>query len=89
MQLRAFESKWDGQRAIATTGSAPPALWSRNGNNISASFPEIVLDDTYYESGLEACRAAHTALTDVIAALDDVESRADEILRKLLSILDT
>ncbi|MBT2269006.1 hypothetical protein [Rhodococcus erythropolis] len=33
----AFESKWDGQRAITTTGSASPALWSRNGNNISAS----------------------------------------------------
>ncbi|OFV73768.1 non-homologous end-joining DNA ligase [Rhodococcus erythropolis] len=38
----AFESKWDGQRAIATTGSTPPKLWSRNGNNITASFPEIV-----------------------------------------------
>lgn len=52
-------------------------------------FPEIVLDDTYYESGLEARRAAHTALTDVTAALDDVEGRADEILRKLLAVLDT
>ncbi|WP_336874248.1 non-homologous end-joining DNA ligase [Rhodococcus qingshengii] len=38
----AFESKWDGQRAIATTGSKAPALWSRNGNDISASFPEIL-----------------------------------------------
>lgn len=38
----AFESKWDGQRAIATTGSKDPALWSRNGNDISASFPEIL-----------------------------------------------
>ena len=52
-------------------------------------FPEIVLDDTYYESGLEARRAARTALTDVTAALDDVEGRADEILRKLLAVLDT
>lgn len=52
-------------------------------------FPEIVLDDGYYESGLEARRAAHTALTDVTAALDDVEDRADEILRKLLAVLDT
>ncbi|WP_314674862.1 non-homologous end-joining DNA ligase [uncultured Rhodococcus sp.] len=42
VQLRAFESKWDGVRAIATTGTKPPALWSRNGNNFSASFPEIV-----------------------------------------------
>jgi bifunctional non-homologous end joining protein LigD len=39
----AFESKWDGVRAIATTGTKPPALWSRNGNNFSASFPEIVV----------------------------------------------
>ncbi|ANQ76136.1 MULTISPECIES: non-homologous end-joining DNA ligase [Rhodococcus] len=38
----AFESKWDGVRAIATTGAKPPALWSRNGNNFSTSFPEIV-----------------------------------------------
>lgn len=52
-------------------------------------FPDIVLDDRYYESGLEARRAAHTALTDVTAALNDVEDRADEILRKLLAVLDT
>ncbi|MDA3637675.1 ATP-dependent DNA ligase [Rhodococcus sp. C-2] len=38
----AFESKWDGQRDIATTDSKAPALWSRNGNVIVASFPEIV-----------------------------------------------
>nr|WP_251014264.1 hypothetical protein [Rhodococcus qingshengii] len=38
----AFGSKWDGVRATATTGAKPPALWSRNGNNFSASFPEIV-----------------------------------------------
>jgi len=33
VQLRAFESKWDGVRAIATTGTKLPPLWSRNGNN--------------------------------------------------------
>ncbi|OFV78045.1 hypothetical protein RERY_13010 [Rhodococcus erythropolis] len=38
----AFESKWDGQRVIAITGSKAPALWSRNGNDISDSFPEIL-----------------------------------------------
>ena len=42
MQLRAWEGKWDGMRAIATTGKKTPALWSRNGNNVSESFPEIV-----------------------------------------------
>lgn len=51
-------------------------------------YPETVLDDRYYEKGLEARRNAHTALTDVTAALDDVEDQADAILEKLLAILD-
>ena len=38
----AFEQKWDGQRAIADTRGSPPVLWSRNGNDVSVSFPEIV-----------------------------------------------
>ncbi|TYQ00827.1 UNVERIFIED_ORG: bifunctional non-homologous end joining protein LigD [Nocardia globerula] len=38
----AWESKWDGMRAIATTGTKKPELWSRNGNPVSESFPEIV-----------------------------------------------
>ncbi|MGG7104769.1 non-homologous end-joining DNA ligase [Rhodococcus sp. 24CO] len=42
MQLRAWEGKWDGMRAIATTGQETAALWSRNGNRVSESFPEIV-----------------------------------------------
>ncbi|MBH5141171.1 MULTISPECIES: recombinase [Rhodococcus] len=52
-------------------------------------FRDIDLDDNYYESGLEARRTAHAALTDVTAALAHVEDRADEILRKLLAVLDT
>ena len=51
-------------------------------------YPEVVLDDRYYESGLEARRNAHTALSDVAATLDDVEDRADAILEKLLAVLD-
>ena len=51
-------------------------------------YPETVLDDQYYESGLEARRNAHAALTDVTAELDDVEARADAILKKLLAVLD-
>ena len=42
VHLRAFESKWDGPGVITTTGLKAPALWSRNGNNFSASFPELV-----------------------------------------------
>lgn len=50
-------------------------------------YPEVALDDTYYESGLEARRTAHTALSDVTAALDDVEDRADAILERLRGIV--
>ncbi|MDZ7912999.1 MAG: non-homologous end-joining DNA ligase [Rhodococcus sp. (in: high G+C Gram-positive bacteria)] len=42
VQIRAFEQKWDGLRAIAATGKPAPVLWSRNGNAITRSFPEIV-----------------------------------------------
>lgn len=52
------------------------------------AYHETVLDDRYYESGLEARRTAHKSLTDVTAALDDVEDRADAILEKLLAVLD-
>lgn len=52
------------------------------------TYPEIVLDDRYYESGLEARRTAHATLSDVTAELDDVEARADAILEKLLAVLD-
>lgn len=52
------------------------------------AYSETVLDDQYYESGLEARRNAHAALTDVTAELDDVEARADAIIKKLLAVLD-
>jgi hypothetical protein len=51
-------------------------------------YPEITLDDRYYESGLEARRTAHAALSDVTATLDDIEDQADAILERLLAVLD-
>lgn len=50
--------------------------------------PTVALDDRYHERGLEARRTAHTALSDVTATLDDVETRADALLEKLLAVLD-
>ena len=37
-----LEMKWDGIRAICEVGSDGARLWSRNGNDITASFPEVV-----------------------------------------------
>lgn len=52
------------------------------------SYPDVVLADDYYDHGLQARREAHDSLTDVADVLDDVEDRADEILEKLLAVLD-
>nr|WP_237169039.1 recombinase [Prescottella equi] len=49
---------------------------------------EVVLDDSYYDNGLEARRAAHSTLSDVTDVLDDIEDQADAILEKLLAVLD-
>lgn len=38
-----FERKLDGVRALATRdGDSPPRLWSRNGNRVDRSYPELV-----------------------------------------------
>ena len=36
-----FEIKYDGYRLIADRTRGEPVLWSRNGNNITATFPDI------------------------------------------------
>ena len=39
----AFELKWDGIRAVAVIDAAGDAsLWSRNGNDLSISYPELL-----------------------------------------------
>src|SRR4051812_17589197 len=38
----AIEPKWDGIRVIADVTSRGARLWTRNGNDKSAQFPEIV-----------------------------------------------
>jgi len=37
----AFEMKWDGVRAICDITRSDVRLWSRNGNDITSTFPEI------------------------------------------------
>ncbi|NKS56165.1 ATP-dependent DNA ligase [Rhodococcus hoagii] len=41
-QRWAFEVKWDGARAVAVIEDAAVRLFSRNGNDISGSYPEVV-----------------------------------------------
>ena len=36
-----FEIKYDGYRLIANQAEGEPVLWSRNGNDITATFPDI------------------------------------------------
>ncbi|MFE3194813.1 non-homologous end-joining DNA ligase [Nocardia sp. NPDC059240] len=38
----AFEMKWDGVRIIALAGGGEGQLFSRNGNDVSAAYPEVV-----------------------------------------------
>ncbi len=57
---------------------APPAVASSGGP----------LDDTY-AAGVAARLAAHTTLADVSEVFDDVEARADELLRRTLALLDS
>lgn len=51
-----FEPKYDGIRAIALVEPGPPArvqLWSRNGNEKTAQFPEIVAALSAWAAALE------------------------------------
>jgi bifunctional non-homologous end joining protein LigD len=59
----AFEIKWDGVRAIARSEPGSLRLFSRNGNDITAAYPEL--------QGLNGALGAHTAVLDgEIVALD-------------------
>lgn len=39
----AFEFKWDGVRAIVSTGGNLVRLYSRNGNDITGGYPELAV----------------------------------------------
>ncbi len=60
-------------------------------SNLDSAPPEtdsVDLDPDYYERGIQARHRSHEALSDVSEILDDVEDRADQILRELLAVLD-
>lgn len=69
-------------------------LTARPGPARSSAEPSVVpgTDDTglsdTYAAGVAARSAAHTALADVGDVLDEVEDRAEELLRRTLALLD-
>lgn len=64
----AFEMKWDGVRVIATVLGDQVRLTSRNGNDLTATFPELLeLADAIDP---ETRRAGQTVLDGEIVALD-------------------
>ncbi|WP_027507169.1 hypothetical protein [Rhodococcus sp. UNC23MFCrub1.1] len=64
--------------APSRSAAEPPALFGD---------PAAVLSDTY-AAGVAARAAAHTALADVGDVLDEVEDRAEKLLRRTLELLD-
>jgi bifunctional non-homologous end joining protein LigD len=42
----AVEFKWDGIRAVLAAGAGGVRVWSRNGNDVTASYPELTTDPT-------------------------------------------
>lgn len=59
-----------------------------NFDSVPPELDSAELDPDYYERGIQARRRSHEALSDVADILDDVEDRADQILRELLAVLD-
>ncbi|WP_239010526.1 MULTISPECIES: hypothetical protein [Rhodococcus] len=50
--------------------------------------PEIDLDPSYYERGTAARRRDHETLKDLTDAFDEIENRADALLKELLVVME-
>lgn len=64
----AYEMKWDGVRAIATVTAGAVRLTSRNGKDLTATFPE--LEELAEAVDPEVLEAGETVLDGEIVALD-------------------
>lgn len=69
-----------GGAGVVAVGHAGPGAENRGSAGVR-------LDDTH-AAGVAARRAAHTSLADVALVFDDIEDRADELLRRTLALLD-
>ncbi len=61
-----FEMKWDGMRAVAVVAGGSVQLFSRNGNDVSAGYPELAA----IAEAVKAGGAASAVLDGEIVALD-------------------
>ncbi len=59
-----FELKLDGYRLLAARSSAPPRLFSRNGNDLASSFPEV-------SRAVDALPLSRLLLDGEVVALDE------------------
>ena len=64
-----YEFKWDGMRLIVDWDGGALRLWSRNGNDVTDSFPEL--------AGLGAVLGAHPAVLDGEVVVLDEENRPE------------
>lgn len=77
----AYEFKWDGQRAIVEIGSVATRLFSRNGNIITANYPELV-------AGIPPALGSHTAVLDgEIVTLDRAGRPSFRLLQRRMHLL--
>lgn len=68
-----------GGAGVVGAGHAGPGAENREA-------ADVRLDDTH-AAGVAARRAAHTSLADMVLVFDDIEDRADELLRRTLALL--
>ena len=63
----AYEIKWDGVRAVVLQRAGPDALVTRNGNDITARYPEL--------AGCNRALSMHAAILDGEVVAFDAEGR--------------
>lgn len=80
----AFEMKWDGVRVIATVVEGAVRLTSRNGNDLTATFPE--LGELHDAVDAEARAAGETVLDGEIVALDSRDRPSFSRLQQRLGL---
>ncbi|MDX1622329.1 MAG: hypothetical protein R3320_15140, partial [Nitriliruptorales bacterium] len=76
----AFEFKWDGIRAIARIDEGHLTLWSRRGNDITASYPEL--------AGLVTAVPPGTVLDGEIVAFDEHSRPSFARLQRRMHVTD-
>jgi bifunctional non-homologous end joining protein LigD len=77
----AYEIKWDGVRILADVAPGHVQLWSANGNDVTASYPEL--------EGLPATVGQRSVVLDgEVVALDDAGRPSFGVLQRRMHVAD-